>query len=630
MGLARILAPIAGLGLLALIPSVSAKDKPVVEFTIQDVIEVQPIAPGLPGDPTAKSPDQAELDKKALDSAGLKSTEPDGLLKYLKERTLSDTELTKIQAVIKSLGSEDFDARLKATGELERMGPPAIAPLRLASKDDNNVAEVIFRTREILKRIEKVSHADVASAAIRALAKVKNSEIVPTLLGFMPLSDNLAVSEQIQATLTAAAVFDGKPDPALLEALNSTNSLRRTAAAIAFVEGAPAADKGRIKDVYPKVLELAKAEKEAVQKFKIAKSLLLSAKEPEAIAVLIEMIPDMSRGQIWQTEDLLNQLAGKDAPKVKCLKSKDSLVKAQTAWKEWWSKSEKTIDLAKLDLKPRLQGNFVLLTLDYRFGQNGILQEFGPDEKERWKLGGLGNPSDFVFGKDDRIHIADQNTSTISERDRAGKVLSTKRIEVDNPNGGGKLFCQPQSITILENGNRLVICRQAVVEYDKDGKEVMKYVRPNNANFGNADICAGMRLKSGETILSVQNNGPNGQVPQLIYVDAKGKEVKDKIVKTGFPNYQSAIVASGEDRILLGEQNQIIEYNLKTGKAEEKGFKRAVSQPRSIQKLPSGNILFLDFNVYPARVVEITPEGEEAWVHTMKDPNINLVKAMVR
>ena len=627
MGLARFLAPVAGLGILALVPSLPA-DEPIPVVLVQKVIQLQPVDPN---NPTAKSPDQAELDTKALESANLKASDPAGLLKYLKERTLSDTELTKIQAVIKLLGSEDFDARLKATGDLERMGPPAIAPLRLASKDDNNPAEVHFRTKEILKRIEKVSHADVASAAIRALAKVKNPDIVPTVLGFMPLADSLAVSEQIQATLTAAAVLDGKPDPDLLEALKSTNSLRRTAAAIAFIEGAPAADKGRVKDVYPKVLELAKAEKETAQKFRIARSLLLFAKENDAVAMMIEMMPEMVRGQIWQAEDLLNQLAGKDAPKVKCLKTKESLVKAQTAWKEWWTKAEKTTDLAKLDLKPRLQGNFVLLTIDYRFGQNpGVITEYGPDEKERWKLVGMGNATDFVFGKDDRIHIIDQNNQTISEHDRSGKVLSSKRVEVDNPNGGGKLFFQPLSIQILDNGNRLVICRQGVVEFDKDAKEVMKYVRPPNANFGNADVCAGLRLKSGETILSVLNNGPNGQLPQLIYVDGKGKESKEKAIKTGPANYQSAMIESGEDKIILGEQNQFIEYNLKTGKAEEKGFKRPANQPRSIQRLPSGNILFLDFNQHPARVVEITPEGEEAWVHTLKDNQVQLTKALVR
>ena len=613
----------AGLAVITAVPSAPAQVK------LQ--LKAGPAVPFDPNNPSSKSPEQAELDLKALTSAGLKASDPDGLLKYLKERTLTDAELTKIQAVIKSLGSEDFDARLKASGELEKMGPPAIAPLRLASKDDGNPAEVVYRAKDILRRIEKVSHAEVASAAIRALAKVKNPEIVPTLLGFMPLSDNLAVSEQIQATLTAAAVIDGKPDAALLEALSSTNSLRRTAAAVAFIEGAPAADKGRVKDVYPKLIALVKAETETAQKFALAKSLFLFAKEKEAVGLLIDMIPAMGRGQIWQTEDLLAQLAGKDAPKVKCMKTKDSLAKASAAWKEWWAKAGAALDVDKLEIKPRLQGNFVLLTLDYRFGQNpGVITEYGPDEKERWRLTGLGNPADFVFAKEDRILIADQNTSTVTERDRAGKVLSSKRIEIDNPNGGGKLFCQPMSVQILETGNRLVFCRQAIVEFDNEGKEVMKYVRPNNVNFGNADICAGLRLKSGETLLSVQNNGPNGQAPQMIYIDAKGKELKDKVVKTGFPNYQSSIIESGEDKIILGEQNQLVEYNLKTGKPEEKGFKRQVNAPRSIQKLPSGNIVFLDSNTYPLRVVEITPEGEEAWSYNVKDANINLMKVMIR
>ena len=626
MGLARLFLPVVGLGSFAVTVPVSAQDPPARIRILQKALPVNVQLD--PNNPDGKSPDQAELDKKALDSASLKAGDPEGLLKYLKERTLSDTELTKIQAVIKLLGSEDFDGRLKATSDLERMGTPAIRPLREASKDDNNPAEVIFRTKEILKRIEKVSHVDVAAAAIRALAKVKNTEIVPTLLGFMPLSDSLALTEQIQATLTAAAVVDGKPDPALLEALKSTNSLRRTAAAIAFVEGAPATDKGRVKDVYPKVLELAKTEKSAAQKFKIVKALLLFAKENEAVALLIDMIPEMARGQIWQTEDLLGQIAGKDAPKVKCLKTKDSLVKAQTAWKEWWSKAEKATDLAKLNLAQQLQGNFVVMANDNRFGQNSTITEFGPDDQERWKVSGLGYPTDFAFGKDGLIHTADTNNSNVSVRDRAGKVLSTKRIEIDNPNGGGKFFCQPQSIQILENGNRLVVCRQAIVEYDKDSKELMKYARPNNANFGNADISAALRLKNGETILSVQNNGPKGPVPQLIYIDAKGKEVKDKIVKTGPVTYYSSIVESGDDRVILGEQNQFLEYNLKTGKPE--GFKRPMNNPRWIQKLPSGNFLYSDTNTYPNRIVEITPQGEEAWTYTTKEPNIAILKAMVR
>jgi len=154
MSLARFLLPVAGLVLVIAIPSLPADQVPAQFVRIQKIL---PFQPGDPNNPTDKSPDEAQLDKKALDSANLKATDPDGLLKYLKERTLSDVELTKIQAVIKLLGSEDFDGRLKATIELEQMGPPAIAPLRLASKDGNSSAEVVYRAEYILKRIEKVS-----------------------------------------------------------------------------------------------------------------------------------------------------------------------------------------------------------------------------------------------------------------------------------------------------------------------------------------------------------------------------------------------------------------------------------------------------------------------------------------
>ena len=624
---ASLIHPVALFGIVASLLVILASAAPGDDVPTPVPPPTPPIAVETGVAETAKSLDQAELDKKALDSAKLKATEPEGLLKYLKDRTLTDTELSKIQVVIKLLGNDDFDTRLKATSDLERMGLPAIKPLRLASKDNNYSPEVIYRSESILKRIEKVPHTDVELAAIRALSKVKNPEIVPTLLGFIPLSDNLAILEQIQLTLTASAVVDGKPDPTLVAALESTNPIRRIGAAIAFIEGAPAADKGRLKNLYPKILELAKAETDSGQKFKIIKSLFLNSKEVETVGLLIEMIPEMNRGQIWQTEDLLMQLAGKDTPNAKCLKSKVSLVKAQTAWKEWWKKAEATTDLSKLDLKPRLQGNFLLLMIDNRFGVNGTLTEFGPDLKERWSMNGFGNPSDFAFAKDGRVHTVDYQACTLSERDRSGKVISSKRVELDMAKGGGKIQCNPQSIELLENGNRVVYCRQAVIEYGKDYKQVMSYMRPANPN-GNADICAGLRLKNGETILSVQNNGPNGQVPQIITIDAKGELVKDKIVKTGPPNHYSSIIESGADRIILAEQNQFVEYNLKTGKAE--GFKRPMNQARCIQKLPSGNFLYIDMNVYPPRVVEVTPEGEEAWAYQTKDQNFSVIKAMVR
>jgi len=576
----------------------------------------------------AEGTDPATIDKKALEAVGLKKDDVPGILKYLKERTLNDVDLGKIQAIIQRFGHEDFEERVKASEEIERVGPPAIAPLRLASKNDANPAEVVFRSKRALRRMEKVSHADLAVAAIRALAGVKHPEIVPVLLGFLPLADSPQVIDQIQTTLIANAEVNGKPDPALFAALKDANPMRRTAAAVALVEGSKFTAEVRGKEITPVILDVLKTEKDANFRFAVVRSFLLAGTEKQAVKMLIDMLPELNRGQIWQAEDFLIQLAGKDAPKARCLKTRDSLSKASKAWGDWWAKAEATAKFEPGTIKPRIQGRFFLVTLDYRFGQNGMITEYGADEKERWKLSGLGMPMDLVFTNNDRIIVADNSLNSIVERDLNGKVLSTKQFEFNNPAGGGKMASQPKGMQLLEDGGLLVFGGNCVVTYTKDGKQSVAYVRPNVANFGNNDVCAACKLKSGEFVVSVINNGPNGQNPQLIFLDEKGKEIKDRTIKTGQGNnYMGSITEHEPGKILLTEVNQLVEYDLKTGKA---GWKKQINQPRSVQRLPNGNTLFVDFNQYPPRIVEQTESGEEAWSFTMKDQNIQVMKAFLR
>ena len=581
----------------------------------------------VPDPALAVSPDQAAIDKKALDSVGLKADDAAGILKYLKERTLNDIDLNKIQAIIKRFGLDDFEERMKASEEIERLGPPAIAPLRLAAKDDSNPPEVVFRARMALKRMEKVSHTDVATAAIRALAGMKDKEIAPVLLGFLPLADSPQVIDQIQSTLIANAAVDGKPDPALLAALKDANPLRRTAAAVALIEGGKFTAEVRAKEIMPIVMDVLKDEKDANFRFAVIRSFVLAGTEKNGVKLLIDLLPDLNRSQIWQAEDFLFQLAGKDAPKARCLKSRDSIVKAQKAWADWWVKAETTTKFQPGSVTQRIQGRFNLVTLDYRFGQNAMITEYGADDKERWRLSGLGMPIDVAFTPGGRIVVADQNQNSIVERDITGKVLSTKRFEFDNPAGGGKMVTQPKGMQALDDGGLLIYGANALAVYDKDGKETAKYVRPVAAQFGNHDIAAACKMKNGEIAVSVLNNGPNGQNPQIVFLDEKGKEIKDRVVKTGQPNnYMGSLIELEGNKLLVTEINQLVEYDLKTGKA---GWKKPLNQPR-IQRLPNGNILFVDFNQYPPRIVEHTPEGEEAWSFSMKDQNITVMKAFIR
>ena len=61
-------------------------------------------------------------------------------------------------------------------------------------------------------------------------------------------------------------------------------------------------------------------------------------------------------------------------------------------------------------------------------------------------------------------------------------------------------------------------------------------------------------------------------------------------LKTGTPFYQAQITATGPDRVLLTELNQVVEYDLQKNEAV---WKRAANQPRSVQRLPNGNTLIV-------------------------------------
>ena len=63
------------------------------------------------------------------------------------------------------------------------------------------------------------------------------------------------------------------------------------------------------------------------------------------------------------------------------------------------------------------------------------------------------------------------------------------------------------------------------------------------------------------------------------------------------------------------EENQyyrcgVVEYDLKKN---ESVWKRAVNQPRSVQRLPNGNTLVVEATPNANRLVEFTPDGEEVW-----------------
>ena len=573
-------------GLAGLVPTAAQNAPPVpVQPPVRRLIVNGAAATAT--QPAAESP--PITDEEALKQAGLSAADGAKLVEYLRQRTLSDADEGKIKAIIHRFGADEYEDREKASAEVELFGPAAIKPLRDAEKDVD--PEVAIRATRALKHMEKVPHAAVAAAAARAVVKAKPPGAAAALLGYLPSADTEGVADDIRAALVALAAPDGRPEPAIVAALADASPVRRAAAYVALVEGGPAAERVRIKETYPRVVEAVRKEADTDAKFRGLWALVLTTRDKEFVGDLIGTIPELPRGRIWQLEELLLQLGG-TAPKDGGFgKSPEALAKARDAWQGWWKERAAATDLAKLDFKPRVQGFTDLVQLDTGFSMSSVAR-LGPDLKEKWRISGLSSATDLRVLADGRIFIAEQNGPRVTERDQTGKVLSERRMN------------QPLGLDTLPNGGLLVVCRGQIVEYDKDGNEVQTFTRPNY------DIMAGRRLPGGDTVFVT--NTFQGQGPNCHRLDAKLKDMGKSHTLGRVQTYHTMDVL-GDDRILACEFDRVVEYDLKTGKA---GWTYQVPQPTSCQRLPNGNTLIACSGT--PNVVEVNPAGEVVWDYSLK------------
>lgn len=607
---------------------------------------VQPVPP--PADPApakkddkkpAKPVDPAEADKKLVTASGLKADDPADLIKYLKSRTLNDADLTRIKGLIQKMGGETaFDDRVAAQDELIRIGGPAVSPLRRAAADDPD-PEVAFRAKEAVRRMEKEKAlgADVTAAVVRTLGRSKDPQAPAALLGFLPVADSAAVTDAIQSALRdAAAGPDGKPVKLLTDALADPSPAVRRVVALALLEGGTPERRVRFPEVLSTVTEMARTDKDPGVRFAVARLLLAEAREKAAVGVLIDLMPDLTRGQSWQVEELLVRVAGKDAPKERCkhLPDRNTPDKelgsnrkqregVRDAWKKWWDGAADKTDLAKADLKQTLRGHFVLGTQFWGAGQQVAVTEYGVDDKVRNRLAFAINNSIMDLAMDDagRLFTLEYGNAGVNVRDAAGKVTTTWAVPMEK--NAQRFGFQPKGLHVRDNGHLFVVHSFGVAELDKDGKEVFKYTRPEVNKQPQMDVMGAVRLKSGELVLQLNSN-------KIITLDDKGKEAEGKKgFQAGQPSQKSLLTQTADDKVLVAEQQQIVEYNLKTGKAEGLRMQN-VYNTMSMQRLPSGNVVYADMGTYPYRIVEKTAGGEEVWAKNMQDQNQNIVRAQVR
>jgi len=288
----------------------------------------------------AEPPAATGPDEEALKAAGL-GTGDAALLDLFRRLTPDDRDNAAIAGFIRDLGADDFAVRERASAALVKAGRKAAGPLRLA-KGSRDV-EVARRAEACLTVIEREQAPAVIAAAARLLAARRPAATAEALLAFAPFADDRGVLDSVRDALAAVAVRDGRPDPALTDALASDQPLRRGLAGDALVRTGQA-------DAAPAVRKLL-ADADPRVRLRVGLAFVAKA-DPSAIPRLIELLAELPPEQTQAVEDLLGRLALGKSPEIPPGADPAARAKARDAWRAWWAANGAGIDLARLDRKP--------------------------------------------------------------------------------------------------------------------------------------------------------------------------------------------------------------------------------------------------------------------------------------
>src|SRR5262249_48659954 len=134
----------------------------------------------------------------------------------------------QVQALIRRLGSTDFNEREQATEALIKRGV-AVAPLLRAALGDRD-PEIVARAQRCLDDMKPGPTPEVLAAAARLLAKRHPEGAAAALLAYIPaIADDHLFSDFCIALLRLAEV-GGRIDPVLRAALTDAAPERRAAA----------------------------------------------------------------------------------------------------------------------------------------------------------------------------------------------------------------------------------------------------------------------------------------------------------------------------------------------------------------------------------------------------------------
>ncbi len=288
---------------------------------------IVPVAtkPTPPAKPAATAPANQTSDERILHAAKLEAA-PGALLDFFRQRTRTEVDPEQLTTLIRGLTDAAPEVRDRAFGRLVGFGPAAVAELRRAANNLDNLAAAA-RARQCLQYLEGPDSVNLTRAAAHLLGQLKPDGAAEVLLAYLPLADNNSVVDEVRDVLATLALKDQQPNPAIVKALADPVPVRRAVAAEVLCRAGGPAQHGRVRpllhDPRPTV--------------RLHAALGLARNhDAEAIPVLIDLLAELPKAERKLAEDYLTQLAGEWAVTVPQGNAEVLRHIRREVWKAWW------------------------------------------------------------------------------------------------------------------------------------------------------------------------------------------------------------------------------------------------------------------------------------------------------
>jgi HEAT repeat protein len=286
--------------------------------------------PPVPVPPPAPMTEKLTASDDQILKAARLGTDAAALIDFFRKRVAPAPDTAELDGLLARLGDKGAESADKAAGELIGLGPNAVAALRPVANNPDG-GEATTRARRCLQMIEGSQGAALTGAAVRLLAAAKPDGTVEALLGYLPIAENDHVVQEIETALAAVGLRDGKPNPALVKALQDALPVRRAVAAGVLCQIGGAA-------TLPVVRPLLKDPRPTVR-LKVTLA-LIEANDAAAVPVLIDLLAELPADQRKLAEESLTHLAGDWAIAAPRGDDATSRRLRRDMWSAWWKATE--------------------------------------------------------------------------------------------------------------------------------------------------------------------------------------------------------------------------------------------------------------------------------------------------